>query len=173
MSSRITRSRAAAAGHMIPPVIVATVAETTPHNIIYDMPPAIPIEDVLEPVAPPAISIPPHKVFVTISKDTTDSESAEIDFRDHNMYICENYMDVYNKPTTISKVVEMNQIQKWLRLWFKTAQLDQHNVWKSIEVNFALLPPMMTRRESLTDERIDLLVSHIMESIAILYELEA
>ena len=41
MSNRITRSRAAE--HTVVPVVVATVLE--PHNIITEMPPAIPIED--------------------------------------------------------------------------------------------------------------------------------
>jgi hypothetical protein len=170
MSNRITRSRAAAnAEYTIPPVVVATVLE--PHNIIVEMPPAIPIEDMPAPVAPPPISVPPHEIFAVLRYNSNDRETVEIAYKDHNIYICENYIDIYDKPTTVRKLVEMHKIQKWLRQWFKAVQLDQHSVWKSVEVSYLLLPSILTRRESLTDERIDQLVSHIMESIAILYEL--
>jgi hypothetical protein len=177
-SVRVTRSasRAAAieAEYTIPPVLVV---EPAPHNIISEMPHAIPIDDVPEPavpaasVAPPAISTPPYKVFASIRFVGNSDEYVEIAYKDHNMYICENYVNVHDATQTVRKIAEMNQIQKWLRLWFKTAQFDQHSSWKCIEVNFSLLPCILTRRESLTDERIDQLVSHIMASVTLLYEI--
>jgi hypothetical protein len=170
-SVRITRSASRAtaeAEHTIPPVVVAVPA---PHNIISEMPHAIPVDDVHEPAAPPAISTPPHKIFATIRFVGNSNECVEIAYKDHNLYICEQYVNILDATQTVRKVVELHQIQKWLRLWFKTAQLDQHNSWKNIEVIFALLPCIMTRRECLTDERIDHLVSHIMASVTLLYEI--
>jgi len=171
-SVRVTRSasRAAAveAEYTIPPVVVV---EPAPHNIITEMPHAIPIDDVPEPAAPPAISTPPHKVFASIRFVGNSNECVEIAYKDHNLYICEEYVNIHDATQTVRKVVELHQIQKWLRLWFKTAQFDQHSSWKCIEVNFSLLPSILTRRESLTDERIDQIVSHIMASVTLLYEI--
>ncbi len=185
-SPRITRSAARAQAQAIspdsvqevnahvPPVIVIAEVKSEPINVIAPMPPAAPIEEAA--AVAPALSIMASKFhcFVSIRYNNSENnERVDIVYKDHNLYISETYTDIDNKSQVMRNLATTNQIQKWLTLWFTSALLDEFSAWKCVDVYFSMLPSIRINRQSLTRERVSVLIPHIMESIQLLYDLSA
>ena len=183
-SPRVTRSSARAQAQAIspnsvqeveahiPPVIVVTKVQPEPSNSIAPMPPAVPIEEAVAAAPALSISASKYQCFVSIRQNNSENERADVVYQDHNLYISETYIDIDNKSQVMRNLATTNQIEKWLTLWFTSAMLDDY-AWKSIDVYFSMLPSIRINRQSLTRERVPVIVPHIMEAIQLLYDLSA